>query len=128
VLEPYADGAEAVEVEGGPAVALAPRRAQALALVLHELATNAVKHGALSAPGGRVRVGWDGRGGGGTAGGAPAAAALGGAGRPAGRAAGLARLRHASDRDSRGARAGRRAELTFAPEGLAAEITALLLG
>ena len=33
-----------------------PRQVQALMLALHELATNAVKHGALSRPGGRVAV------------------------------------------------------------------------
>ncbi|MFC4170252.1 sensor histidine kinase, partial [Teichococcus aestuarii] len=34
----------------------APGQAQALAMALHELAVNAVKHGALSVPGGRVEV------------------------------------------------------------------------
>jgi PAS domain S-box-containing protein len=37
---------------------LSPERAQALALVLHELATNAVKHGALSNGTGLVSVTW----------------------------------------------------------------------
>jgi two-component sensor histidine kinase len=40
-------------------VALPPRRAVAVAMVLHELATNAAKHGALSVPGGRVGVAWE---------------------------------------------------------------------
>lgn len=42
----------------GPDVALTPEAAQALALSLHELATNAAKYGALSAPNGKVRVDW----------------------------------------------------------------------
>ena len=43
----------------GPTVILEPRRAVALAMALHELCTNAIKHGALSAPGGRVGIHWD---------------------------------------------------------------------
>jgi PAS domain S-box-containing protein len=42
----------------GPAVAVSERTAGGLALALHELATNAVKYGALSAPGGKVSVHW----------------------------------------------------------------------
>jgi PAS domain S-box-containing protein len=42
----------------GPAVALRPNAAVALVLVLHELATNAVKYGALSDDAGQVAIGW----------------------------------------------------------------------
>lgn len=42
----------------GPHVGLASAAAQSLSLAFHELATNAVKHGALSAPDGRLRVTW----------------------------------------------------------------------
>ncbi|HEX6012976.1 MAG TPA: PAS domain S-box protein, partial [Geminicoccaceae bacterium] len=53
-LAPY-DGRVATE---GPDVVLCPKTALSLGLVLHELATNALKHGALAAPGGRVAVRW----------------------------------------------------------------------
>ncbi len=43
----------------GPLLVLEAREALHLALVLHELATNARKHGALSVPGGRLAVDWE---------------------------------------------------------------------
>jgi PAS domain S-box-containing protein len=42
----------------GPPVRLPPKVALAISMALHELATNAVKHGALSCEGGRVEIGW----------------------------------------------------------------------
>jgi PAS domain S-box-containing protein len=42
----------------GPPVALPVEAAQPLTMLAHELAANAVKHGALSAPGGRVQIDW----------------------------------------------------------------------
>ena len=42
----------------GPDVFLTPRAANALALALHELAVNAVRHGALSSEAGTVNVKW----------------------------------------------------------------------
>src|SRR5262249_41917122 len=42
----------------GPAVVLQPASAQIIAVVLHELVTNAAKYGALSLPAGRLRVSW----------------------------------------------------------------------
>ena len=58
-LEPYAAKAKAIVVEPGPAVAVASEQVLPLSLILHELATNAVKHGALSAPKGQLRLHWD---------------------------------------------------------------------
>jgi PAS domain S-box-containing protein len=42
----------------GPDISLQPATAQGLALALHELATNAAKHGALSSPNGKIRLDW----------------------------------------------------------------------
>jgi two-component sensor histidine kinase/PAS domain-containing protein len=42
----------------GPSVRLQPQTAVALAMVMHELCTNAVKHGALSSDSGKVHVQW----------------------------------------------------------------------
>lgn len=45
-------------VLSGPSVLLQPAVAQTLALAVHEMATNATKHGALSQPCGRVELHW----------------------------------------------------------------------
>src|SRR5262249_12199280 len=42
----------------GPAVRLSPQAAMHVALMLHELATNSAKYGALAAPKGWVTVNW----------------------------------------------------------------------
>ncbi|MEO5372761.1 MAG: PAS domain-containing protein [Alphaproteobacteria bacterium] len=42
----------------GPGVALRPRTATALGMVIHEMTTNALKYGALSVPDGRLQVDW----------------------------------------------------------------------
>lgn len=57
-VRPHDDGAPGRFEIAGPSVMLSAQAATALALVLHELATNATKHGALSAPEGRVAVAW----------------------------------------------------------------------
>jgi PAS domain S-box-containing protein len=57
-LEPFAESARARLRATGPLVPLGEAAAQALAIVVHELATNALKYGALSLPAGRVEVEW----------------------------------------------------------------------
>lgn len=42
----------------GPEIALSAKAAESLGLAIHELATNAVKYGALSSPDGRIDVVW----------------------------------------------------------------------
>jgi PAS domain S-box-containing protein len=57
-LAPYLGEGEARARVGGPHVLLAPNMAQAIAVTLHELATNAVKYGSLSTPSGQIEVTW----------------------------------------------------------------------
>lgn len=57
-LEPFErDRRDGIEIDG-PALRLPARSGRILGLVLHELATNATKHGALSTSEGRVRLSW----------------------------------------------------------------------
>jgi len=56
-LAPYANRNN-TEING-PDVALRPEAGQAMAMVIHELATNAAKYGALSTRKGRVSIWWD---------------------------------------------------------------------
>jgi two-component sensor histidine kinase len=51
-------GDERIFIAGSDEVRLDPAQAQAIVLALHELATNAVKHGALSTTHGTVEVSW----------------------------------------------------------------------
>lgn len=57
-LEPYRARRGDHIVLDGPDVALDPYAAQPLGMVLHELATNAAKHGALSSPDGHLAIRW----------------------------------------------------------------------
>jgi PAS domain S-box-containing protein len=57
-LEPYqGDRSERVAISG-PDLLLRPKTALLLGMILHELATNAAKHGALSTTDGSVEVSW----------------------------------------------------------------------
>ncbi|SDX87595.1 sensor histidine kinase [Citreimonas salinaria] len=58
ILEPYADPHGSRVSISGPSVPLGPRAALAFALALHELATNAAKHGAFSNECGKVEIEW----------------------------------------------------------------------
>jgi PAS domain S-box-containing protein len=57
-LLPYRDGREERVRINGPDVMLEPNAAQAVAISMHELATNAAKYGSLSAADGDVEIAW----------------------------------------------------------------------
>lgn len=56
-LAPYLTEVERWTIEGGD-VLLNANAALAIGMAIHELATNAVKYGSLSCPGGRVAISW----------------------------------------------------------------------
>jgi two-component sensor histidine kinase len=57
-LAPFVDGASTQLRLSGAETFVSPRAAEAIGLALHELATNAVKYGALSIQTGHVEVSW----------------------------------------------------------------------
>lgn len=57
VMRPHVDLFGRIETSG-PSAEIEPSAAQGLALILHELATNAIKYGALSADTGTVSIAW----------------------------------------------------------------------
>ncbi|PBC04671.1 histidine kinase [Mesorhizobium sp. WSM3860] len=57
-LEPFAASPDAITIDPGPPVPLDPKQLMSLGLALHELATNALKYGALSKASGQVHVRW----------------------------------------------------------------------
>lgn len=59
IFAPYFGNPDAVVIQPGPDIDPGPRIIMSLSLILHELATNAAKYGALSAPQGHVRIGWE---------------------------------------------------------------------
>jgi len=58
-MRPFTDGAESSIIVEGPSLVLNPQAAEQIGLALHELGTNAVKHGALSVEVGSVEIRWD---------------------------------------------------------------------
>jgi two-component sensor histidine kinase len=59
IFGPYSDKGRPERIKiGGPPVEIAGRELTSIALLFHELATNAAKYGALSVPKGRLSVRW----------------------------------------------------------------------
>ncbi len=118
-LEAFSDRVKVV----GPDVMLNPKVAQTFSLLVHELATNASKYGALSVPAGQVAIHWSITGAGAGArlkfqwqerNGPPVAP-------PARQGFGRTVLEKAAEQDL-----GTRPKIRFAPEGVSYEIDALL--
>lgn len=57
-LAPFTEPGSARVNVSGPDILLRSEAAEAVGLALHELATNAVKYGALSVPDGHVTISW----------------------------------------------------------------------
>ena len=59
VLQPYLLNAPERLRMSGPRVPLSPRLAVVLAMIVHEIATNAAKYGALSNDAGKITLDWE---------------------------------------------------------------------
>lgn len=57
-IAPFTAASGAIDIDGDPDFMLRPKDALDFALVIHELVTNAVQHGALSGPGGLLSISW----------------------------------------------------------------------
>jgi two-component sensor histidine kinase/PAS domain-containing protein len=58
VLDAFGDGDGRIQLDG-PEIQLSSRPALSLSMAFHELATNALKYGALSSPAGEVHLSWE---------------------------------------------------------------------
>jgi two-component system CheB/CheR fusion protein len=58
-LDPHIDGTATRLQLTGPEIRLRPKAALVVGIMIRELGTNAVRHGALSVPDGRIAVAWD---------------------------------------------------------------------
>jgi two-component sensor histidine kinase len=58
-LLPFVEPNEGRLTSEGPDLILTPKAAEQIGLALHELGTNAAKHGALSVPAGTVKIQWE---------------------------------------------------------------------
>nr|WP_318272628.1 sensor histidine kinase [Paracoccus saliphilus] len=58
IMEPYRNGTSRIKIAGGPQVYLSPPQTMSLGMMMHEMATNALKYGALSVPDGQVSIAW----------------------------------------------------------------------
>lgn len=59
LIRPFSTAEESRISVAGPEITLEPKAVLALSLILHELLTNALKHGALSNPRGFLDIGWE---------------------------------------------------------------------
>jgi PAS domain S-box-containing protein len=57
-LAPYCSEGDSRALISGPSQTVGPKAAQSIAVVLHELTTNAAKYGALSVPTGHLNIEW----------------------------------------------------------------------
>lgn len=57
-LAPWLEAGRTIRLSGSGRIQVSPAQTQALVLALHELATNAMRHGALSRQGGEAEITW----------------------------------------------------------------------